>query len=60
MKDIIRTCEPMVRFSKFTYNKKIQEKFEALLPKLEEKKKKKTSIYMSYIIGSKYIPFPWT
>ena len=41
MKDIIRTCEPMVRFSKFTYNKKIQEKFEALLPKLEEKKKKK-------------------
>ena len=58
MKDIIRTCEPMVRFSKFTYNKKIQEKFEALLPKLKEKKK--TSIYMSYIIGSKYIPFPWT
>ena len=39
MKDIIRTCEPMVRFSKFTYNKKIQEKFEALLPKLKEKKK---------------------
>ena len=35
MKDIIITCNLIVRFSKFTLNKKIYERFEEFLAKLE-------------------------
>ena len=34
MNDIIRTCNPIVRFSKFTLNIKIYEEFEGFLLKL--------------------------
>ena len=36
MKDIIRTCNPTVKFSKFTLNIKIYEKFKEFLSKLEK------------------------
>ena len=34
MNDIIRTCNPTVRFSKFTFNIKIYEEFVRFLSKL--------------------------
>ena len=37
MKDIIRTCNPTVKFSNFKLNIKIYDKFEEFLSKLIEK-----------------------
>ena len=50
MEDIIKTCNPMVKFSKFTSNKKLLKKFEKFLSKPLKKKKKKKLI--PYIIGN--------
>ena len=37
MNDIIKTLDPTIKFSKFTPNIKIHEKFEKFISKFEEK-----------------------
>ena len=53
MKDRIRTCNPMVRFSNFTLNIKIYDKFERFFCKLVWRKTLFEVITMS-IIGSEF------
>ena len=53
MKDRIRTCNPMVRFSNFTLNIKIYDKFERFFSKLVWRKTLFEVVTMS-IIGSEF------
>ena len=52
MEDIIRTCNPIIRFSKFTSNKKIEEEFEGFLSKIVWRETLKVSNMDTYILDT--------
>ena len=52
MKDIIRMCNLIIRFSKFISNKKIEEEFEVFLSKIVWRKTLEVSNMDTYILDT--------